>query len=74
MLNDIELTEISHDIDDILLALAEKHDILPIHLSGIVMARLIRMNELMNTQDHFYQLAATVANKQHLETEKRILQ
>ena len=74
MMNNEALTEISHEIDDMLIAMAEKHTISAINLSGIVLARLVRMNELMNTDEPFYQLVDTVANKEHLKPEVKTLQ
>ena len=74
MLTDEELTEISYEIDDILFELAEKHNMMPINLSSIVIARLIRMNEAVNTADYFYQLVNTVANKEHLKPDAKTLQ
>lgn len=73
-MNDDTLTEISHEIDDVLFELSDKHTISPINLSGIVIARLIRMNETANTDEYFYQLVNTVANKEHLKPEIKTLQ
>ena len=62
MVTDEELTEISYKIDDLLVDLAKTHNIEPLNLSSIIIARLIRMNESANCDDHFYQLLTQVSN------------
>jgi hypothetical protein len=51
-----------------------KHDISPITLSGIIMARLVRMNESAKTDNDFYELLNTVSAKDHLKPDMRTLQ
>ena len=60
MVTDEELIEISHEIDDLLLKMIQTHDIEPINLSSIMLARLIRMNESANSDEHFYRLLSDV--------------
>jgi hypothetical protein len=74
MVTDEELLKISYEIDDFLLNQIVKNNIEPINLSGIMLARLIRMCENSQSVDHFYELIASVANKKHLEPETRTLQ
>ena len=73
MVTDEELIEISHKIDDLLVDLAKTHSIEPLNISSIVIARLIRMNESANYDDHFYQLLTQVPNWSK-KTENRTLQ
>jgi len=47
---------------------------IPINLAGIVLARLIRMNESVSSEEDFYKLLHSIANKRHLELEQRTLQ
>lgn len=73
MVTDEELIEISHKIDDLLVDLAKTHSIEPLNISSIVIARLIRMNESSNCDNHFYQLLTQVPNWSK-KTENRTLQ
>lgn len=73
MVTDEELIEISHKIDDLLVDLAKTHSVEPLNISSIVIARLIRMNESANCDDHFYQLLTQVPNWSK-KTENRTLQ
>ena len=73
MVTDEELIEISHKIDDLLVDLAKTHSIEPLNISSIVIARLIRMSESANCDDHFYQLLTQVPNWSK-NTENRTLQ
>ena len=73
MVTDEELIEISHKIDDLLVDLAKTHSIEPLNISSIVIARLIRMNESANCDNHFYQLLTQVPNWSK-KTENRTLQ
>jgi len=47
---------------------------IPINLAGIVLARLIRMNESVSSEEDFYKLLKSISNKRHLELEERTLQ
>lgn len=60
MVTDEELTNISFEIDDFLLKLVKEYDIETLNLSSIIIARMIRMNESANCEDHFYQLLSRV--------------
>jgi len=74
MVTDEKLLKISYDIDEFLMSEVLKHDISPITLSGIIMARLVRMNESAKTDNDFYELLNTVSAKDHLKPDMRTLQ
>lgn len=73
-ITDEELVNISYQIDNFLYELFKTKEMAPINLSGIVVARLIRMNESVSSEEDFYKLLHSIANKRHLELEQRTLQ
>ena len=74
MVTDEELIKMSYEIDDFLMNQIVKNNVEPINLSGIIIARLIRMNENVNSDEQFYKLVESIASKKHLEPETRTLQ
>ena len=74
MVTDEELVKISYEIDNFLFEKIKETDMIPINLAGIVLARLIRMNESVSSEEDFYKLLKSIANKRHLELEERTLQ
>ena len=73
-MSDEELVKLSYQIDNFLYRLFKTKEIAPINLSGIILARLIRMNESVSSEEDFYKLLHSIANKRHLELEQRTLQ
>lgn len=53
MLNDNELVDLSYEIDNTLALLLEKHQIGPLSLSAIILARLMRMTEEVDADGDF---------------------
>lgn len=74
MVTDEELVKISYEIDDFLFEKIKETEMAPINLSGIIVARLIRMNESVSSEEDFYKLLKSISNKRHLELEERTLQ
>jgi len=74
MVTDEELVKISYEIDNFLFEKIKETDMIPINLAGIVLARLIRINESVSSEEDFYKLLHSIANKRHLELEERTLQ
>jgi len=74
MVTDEELVKISYEIDDFLFEKVKETEMAPINLSGIIVARLIRMNESVSSEEDFYKLLKSISNKRHLELEERTLQ
>lgn len=67
-LNDItdeELTEISYAIDEFLTKTVLNHNISPSQMTGITMARLLRMHETIGNTDNFYRLLTTISTRKH---------
>lgn len=73
-MSDEELVRLSYQIDNFLYEIFKEKEIAPISLSGIVLARLIRMNESVSSEEDFYKLLKSISNKRHLELEERTLQ
>ena len=73
-MSDEELVRLSYQIDNFLYKIFKEKEIAPISLSGIVLARLIRMNESVSSEEDFYKLLKSISNKRHLELEERTLQ
>ena len=50
------------------------NNISPMQLSGMILARLVRMNEGAKTEEEFYKLVHSVGAKEHLTPKARTLQ
>jgi hypothetical protein len=50
------------------------NNVTPMQLSGMMLARLVRMNEGVKCEDEFYKLVKSVADRKHLIPEERVLQ
>jgi len=74
MATDEELVKISYEIDNFLFDKIKETDMKPINFCSIVVARLIRMNESVSSEEDFYKLLKSISNKRHLELEERTLQ
>lgn len=74
MVTDEEVVKISYEIDDFLMNQVINHNVTPMQLSGMILARLVRMNEGVNCEGEFYKLVQSVANKNHLTPDERVLQ
>lgn len=74
MVTDEELIKISYEIDNFLFEKVKETEMAPINLSGIIVARLIRLNESVSSEENFYKLLKSISNKRHLELEERTLQ
>jgi hypothetical protein len=74
MVTDEEVVKISYEIDDFLMNQVINHNVTPMQLSGMILARLVRMNEGVNCEGEFYKLVQSVADKNHLMPDERVLQ
>ena len=74
MVTDEEVVKISYEIDDFLMNQVMNHNVTPMQLSGMILARLVRMNEGAKTEEEFYKLVHSVGAKEHLKSETRVLQ
>ena len=72
MLSDKELTEVSYEVDNILSALIEKYEIPPLSFSAIVLARLMRLVQEVDSDSDFKKIMSSAIG---METkENRVLQ
>ena len=74
MVTDDEVIKISYEIDNFLMEQIISNNISPMQLSGMILARLVRMNEGAKTEEEFYKLVHSVGAKEHLKSETRTLQ
>jgi hypothetical protein len=68
-----QVEQMAHDIDGFLYEIALNNDITMSAVSGMVLARLMRMCEDTDDLDNFYKLLNTVSTRRH-ESESRFLQ
>ncbi len=68
MLSDEQIETISHTIDNFMVEQVIDHEIPPINLAGIMLARMIRMNQDAETEEELYNLFRSVLNKDHLQS------
>jgi ABC-type uncharacterized transport system fused permease/ATPase subunit len=74
MVTDEEVIKISYEIDEFLMDQVINYNISPTVLSGVIMARLVRMNEEAQSEESFYKLVDSISAKEHLKSETRVLQ
>lgn len=74
MVTDEEIIKVSYEIDKFLMDQIINYNLSPTVLSGVIMARLVRMNEEAQSEESFYRLIDSVSAKEHLKSETRILQ
>jgi hypothetical protein len=74
MVTDDEVVKISYEIDDFLMKQVIDNNITPMQLSGMILARLVRMNEGVKCENDFYKLVQSIADKNHLLPDTRTLQ
>lgn len=63
MLKDMEIQELSAEVDEILAILALKYKLSPLSLSAVVNARLIWANREAGSELDFMQLLSTIVGK-----------
>lgn len=68
MLTDEQIEKISHTIDNFMVEQVIDHEIPPINLAGIMLARMIRMNQDSETEEELYNLFRSILNQDHLPT------
>jgi hypothetical protein len=73
-LSDEKLMKISYEIDEFLINQAVTNNVSLLSLSGIMMARLVRLSEEANCESDFYDLVQTVSEKEHLREKSRTMQ
>ena len=74
MVTDEERVKMSYEIDEFLMDQVINYNISPTVLSGVIMARLVRMNEEAQSEESFYKLVDSVSAKEHLKSETKVLQ
>ncbi len=74
MVTDEEIIKVSYEIDKFLMDQIINYNLSPTVLSGVIMARLVRMNEEAQSEESFYRLIDSVSAKEHLKSETRVLQ
>ena len=74
MVTDEELVKMSYEIDEFLMDQVINYNISPTVLSGVIMARLVRMNEEAQSEESFYKLVDSISAKEHLKSETKVLQ
>lgn len=74
MVTDEEIIKVSYEIDKFLMDQIINYNLSPTVLSGVIMARLVRMNEEAQSEESFYKLIDSVSAKEHLKSETRVLQ
>ena len=74
MVTDEEIVKVSYEIDEFLMDQVINYNISPTVLSGVIMARLVRMNEEAESEESFYKLVDSISAKEHLKSETRVLQ
>jgi ABC-type uncharacterized transport system fused permease/ATPase subunit len=74
MVTDEEIVKVSYEIDKFFMDQIINYNLSPTVLSGIIMARLVRMNEEAQSEESFYKLIHSVSAKEHLKSDTRILQ
>jgi hypothetical protein len=63
MLKDVEIKELSAEVDEVLAILALKYKLSPLSLSAVVNARLICANREAGSERDFIQLLTTITGK-----------
>jgi len=69
MITDNELIEMTKSIDNFNIKMLVDHNIEPLNLTGIILARLIHLN---NNSEEFYKLIGSILNREH--EDERVLQ
>ena len=64
MITDKQLSQVSRDVDDMLMKLVIEHGVSPLSLSAIILARLVHLND---SNDNIFQLCSEVGNKSLLD-------
>ena len=70
-LTDEQLTAIAYEVDDALAEIGLKHNLEPLALCSITLARLIH---IAGHSEDIYRLIASVATREHLNPSSRTLQ
>ena len=65
------MESMAYDIDDFISSMLKKHEIEPLILSSIILARLLLANEYVGSDEDFKKLAANVSTR---EKKKRDIQ
>jgi len=69
MITDNKLIEMTKSIDNFNIKMLVDHNIEPLNLTGIILARLIHLN---NNSEEFYKLIGSILNREH--EDERVLQ
>ena len=67
MLKDVEIKELSREVDELLAMLALKYKLSPLSLSAVVNARLIWANREADSESDFLQLLTTIIGRPQSE-------
>lgn len=63
MLTDEKLIEISRAVDEFLIQQVIKYEVPPINLSGVILARMIRLNQDAQTDTELFELFNSILTK-----------
>lgn len=73
MLTDEKLIEISRAVDEFLIEQVVKHELPPINLSGVILARMIRLNQDAQTDTELFELFNSILTKDIVNNDKGAL-
>jgi hypothetical protein len=58
------MESMAYDVDDFISSMLQKHEIEPLILSSIILARLLLTNEYVGSDEDFKKLAANVSTRE----------
>jgi hypothetical protein len=73
-MTDEKLIELSNELDTVLVNIANKYELDPLMLTGVVMARLVLLSQLNDCREDFNNLLFTVMNSKIAPSDKITLQ
>jgi hypothetical protein len=73
-MTDEKLIELSGELDTVLVNIANKYELDPLMLTGVVMARLVLLSQLNDCREDFNNLLFTVMNSKIAPSDKVTLQ
>ena len=73
-MTDEKLIELSNELDTVLVDIANKYELDPLMLTGVVMARLLLLSQLNDCREDFNNLLFTVMNSKIKPSDKVTLQ
>jgi predicted lipase len=71
-MNELDLNKLVLEIDDILSKMLVDYDLDPLHLSSIILARLVRMNQEFESHDDFNKIMNAAILKRPTDNERTL--